>query len=31
MQEMFFEDPPSFDSILEKLKTFEKEINRIKQ
>ena len=31
MQEMFFEDPPSFDSILEKLKTVEKEINRIKQ
>jgi len=31
MQEMFFEDPPSFESILEKLKTAEKEINRIKQ
>ena len=31
MQEMFFEDPPSFDSILEKLKKVEKEINRIKQ
>ena len=30
MQEMFFEDPPSFDSILEKLKTAESEINRIK-
>ncbi len=29
MQEMFFEDPPSFDSILEKLKTVEKEINRM--
>ena len=31
MQEMFFEDPPSFDSILKKLKTVEKEISRIKQ
>ena len=31
MQEMFFEDPPSFESILEKLKTAEEEINRIKQ
>jgi len=31
MKEMFFEDPPSFDNILEKLKTAEKEINRIKQ
>ena len=31
MQEMFFEDPPSFDSILEKLKTAEEEINRIQQ
>jgi len=31
MKEMFFEDPPSFDSILEKLKTAEEEINRIKQ
>lgn len=31
MQEMFFEDPPSFDSILEKLKTAEEKINRIKQ
>ncbi len=30
MQEMFFEDPPSFESILEKLKTVEEEINRIK-
>ena len=30
MQEMFFEDPPSFESILEKLKTAEEEINRIK-
>ncbi len=29
MQEMFFEDPPSFESVLEKLKTAEKEINRI--
>ncbi len=31
MQEMFFEDPPSFESVLEKLKTAEEEINRIKQ
>ena len=31
MQEMFFEDPPSFDSILEKLKIVEDKINRIKQ
>lgn len=31
MQEMFFEDPPSFDNILEKLRTVEEEINRIKQ
>jgi len=31
MQEMFFEDPPSFDSILKKLKTAEDKINRIKQ
>ena len=31
MQEMFFEDPPSFESVLEKLKTAEKEINRIKR
>lgn len=31
MQEMFFEDPPLFDSILEKLKKVEKEINRINQ
>lgn len=31
MQEMFFEDPPSFESILEKLKIAEDEINRIKQ
>lgn len=30
MQQMFFEDPPSFDSILEKLKTVEEKINRIK-
>ena len=29
MQEMFFEDPPSFDSILEKLKIVEEKINRI--
>lgn len=31
MQEMFFEDPPSFDNILKKLKMVEKEINRIKR
>ncbi|MFZ5801472.1 MAG: nucleotidyl transferase AbiEii/AbiGii toxin family protein [Candidatus Omnitrophota bacterium] len=31
MQEMFFEDPPSFESVLEKLRTAEGEINRIKQ
>jgi len=31
MQEMFFEDSPSFESILKKLKTAEEEINRIKQ
>ena len=31
MQEMFFEDPPSFESVLEKLKTAEEGINRIKQ
>ena len=31
MQEMFFEDPPSFESVLEKLKAAEEEINRIKQ
>lgn len=30
MQEMFFEDPPSFESVLKKLKTAEEEINRIK-
>jgi hypothetical protein len=30
MQEMFFEDPPPFESVLEKLKTAEEEINRIK-
>ncbi|MFH2145518.1 MAG: nucleotidyl transferase AbiEii/AbiGii toxin family protein, partial [Candidatus Omnitrophota bacterium] len=29
MQEMFFEDPPSFESVLKKLKTAEEEINRI--
>jgi hypothetical protein len=27
MQEMFFEDPPSFESVLDKLKTAEEEIN----
>jgi hypothetical protein len=31
MQEMFFEDPPPFESVLEKLKIAEEEINRIKQ
>lgn len=30
MQEMFFEDSPSFESILKKLKKAEEEINRIK-
>jgi len=30
MQQMFFEDPPSFDSIVEKLKDVEEKINRIK-
>lgn len=29
MQEMFFEDPPPFESVLEKLKTAEEEINGI--
>ena len=31
MQEMFFENPPLFESILEKLKTVEDKINRIKK
>ena len=31
MQEMFFEDPPPFDSILENLKIVEDRINGIKQ
>ncbi len=31
MQQMFFEDPPSFESILGKLKTAEEEINRIQR
>ena len=31
MQQMFFEEPPTFDQIIEKLKILEKEINRIKQ
>jgi len=30
MQQMFFEDPPSFESILEKLKIAEDKINRVK-
>lgn len=30
MQEMFFEDPPSFESIVEKLRGVEDKINRIK-
>ncbi len=29
MQEMFFEDPPSFETILERLKMAEKEINNL--
>ena len=29
MQQMFFEDPPSFESILKKLKDIEDKINRI--
>jgi hypothetical protein len=31
MQQMFFEEPPAFDSIIEKLRILEKEINGIKQ
>ena len=31
MQQMFFEEPPTFDQIIEKLQALEKEINRIKQ
>lgn len=31
MQQMFFEDPPSFESIVEKLRGVENKINRIKQ
>ena len=31
MKDMFFDDPPSFESVLKKLKTAEEEINRIKQ
>ncbi len=31
MQEMFFEEPPSFDAVLGRLKTAEKEINSIKK
>ena len=31
MQEMFFEDQPPFESVLERLKTTEEEINRIMQ
>ena len=30
MQQMFFEEPPAFDSIIEKLRVLEKEINSIK-
>ncbi len=30
MQQMFFEEPPTFDQIIEKLQVLEKEINRIK-
>jgi len=29
MQQMFFEEPPTFDQIIEKLWKLEKEINRI--
>ncbi len=29
MQQMFFEEPPTFDQIIEKLRAIEKEINRI--
>jgi hypothetical protein len=29
MQQMFFEDPPAFDQIIEKLRGIEKEINKI--
>ena len=29
MQQMFFEEPPAFDQIIEKLRSIEKEINRI--
>ena len=29
MQEMFFEDPPSFDQIIERLREIEKQINKI--
>jgi hypothetical protein len=29
MQQMFFEEPPTFDQIIEKLRDIEKEINRI--
>ncbi|MCF7907475.1 MAG: nucleotidyl transferase AbiEii/AbiGii toxin family protein [Candidatus Omnitrophica bacterium] len=31
MQQMFFEDPPSFESVLEKLKIAEDKISRVKQ
>ena len=31
MQQMFFEEPPAFDRIIEKLRVLEKEINGIKQ
>lgn len=31
MQQMFFEEPPAFDRIIEKLQVLEKEINGIKQ
>jgi len=30
MQQMFFEEPPTFDQIMEKIRAIEKEINRIK-
>jgi len=31
MQEMFFEEPPKFDRIIEKIRILEEEINGIKQ
>jgi len=31
MQQMFFEDPPSFESIVEKLRSVEKQINKMEE